>query len=422
MTRCVNLDWLEVFCLEDSISFPHDADFFRRAGFQVSEREYGTPVYSEMFTLLDHYANPIIEIRRSPKSAIGRQLHGVLDPMACHVRLTNRSCYFDNAATMLQQFLEKYGLHYQRVSRVDIALDFTKFDFGDDPAVFMRRYMAGRYSKINQANISAHGSDRWDGRTWNSVAWGERKSMVGTKFYNKSLELKQVHDKPYIRQAWCAAGLIDDPLTGDKRLEDGTIIQPDVWRVEFSIKSSTRNWFVIEDYTGQRKKVRSIRNTLDCYKSREQVLQLFLSLADHYFHFKKYREGVRKDRCEDKRLFSMKEVEHYYKLENIATTNEPSKTLSRLYARLKEYIETTTKPDVLRAGNIILGDIEWKQRTASLAQPWQQSELEALRLLIARRMKSQDRPLSEDIATVEALLGIEMELFHPADKKTRPKP
>lgn len=411
MKRCINLDWLELYCLEDSIGYPHDADFFRRAGFSVNEREYGTPVYHQMFTLLDEAGQPLIEVRRVPKSAIGQQIHGVLDPMACHIRLANRTCYFNSPVTFMQQFIERYGFHYQRISRIDICLDFIKFDYGDDPAVFMARYMSGRYAKINQANIAAHGADRWDGRTWQSVSWGDKKSMIGTKFYNKKLELSQVHDKPYIRQAWQAAGLVDDAMTLAIYDADGKATYPDIWRVEFSIKSSTRNWFIIEDNNGKKTKIRSIRNTLEVYSTKQHLLNMFLSLADHYFHFKKYEPGKRKDRCEDKLLFNPRDRSEFYKLENVSTVNEPSKALNRLYQRLLDYAETTAKPEVYKACNVLLKDIDFRLRTTPMTLPWSANEITALRLLIEKRIKSHNLPLSVDKAIIEEMLSLDEKLF-----------
>ena len=53
--RCVNLDWLEVYALEDNSRYPCNADFFRREGYFVTERAFGTRQYKEMFTLQDQY-------------------------------------------------------------------------------------------------------------------------------------------------------------------------------------------------------------------------------------------------------------------------------------------------------------------------------------------------------------------------------
>ena len=406
ISRCVNLDWLELYCLEDDIGYPHDANFFRRAGFHVEEREYGTPMYNEMFTLYDHFEEPLIEIRRNPKSAETRQINGLFDPRSCHVRLSNRTCYFANPVQLLQQFIEQYGMHYQRISRVDICYDFTTFDYGDNPADFMRRYMKNRYTKINQANISAHGADAWGGRTWNSVAWGSKKSMVGTKFYNKKLELSEARDKPYIRQAWRAAGLVDDEYLLTK---DGNPV--DIWRVEFSVKSGTRNWFIMENEEGRKKRIQSVRNTLDVYDTKEKLWQMFLSLADHYFHFKKFEEGKRKDLCEDKKLFNPDGISQYYKLENVASTHQPNTAWHQLYKKLLAYREEVYKPEVYKAVSLLLEDIEFKQRTNDLTLPWNATEVTAIRLLMAKRMKSQDNPLSVDKETIEAMLQVENGIF-----------
>lgn len=406
ISRCVNLDWLELYCLEDDIGFPHDANFFRRAGFHVEEREYGTPMYNEMFTLYDHFDEPLIEIRRDPKSAETRQINGLFDLRSCHVRLSNRTCYFAKPVQLLQQFIEQYGLHYQRISRVDICYDFTTFDYGDNPADFMRRYMKNKYTKINQANISAHGADAWGGRTWNSVSWGSKKSMVGTKFYNKKQELSEARDKPYIRQAWRAAGLVDDEYLLTK---DGNPVE--IWRVEFSIKSGTRNWFIMENEQGKKKRIQSVRNTLDVYDTKEKLWQMFLSLADHYFHFKKFEEGKRKDLCEDKKLFNPDGISQYYKLENVASTHQPVTAWHQLYKKLLAYREETYKPEIYKAVSLLLEDIEFKQRTNDLTLPWNATEVTAIRLLMAKRMKSHDNPLSVDKETIEAMLRVEEGIF-----------
>lgn len=415
MNRCINLDWLEVYALEDSIGFPHNAEFFRRQGFYVDEREYGTPVYHEMFYVYGRDDQPMLEVRRSPKSAIGRQVNGVLDPMACHIRLCNRTCYFDHPAQLMQQFLETYGLHYQRISRIDIALDFELFDYGDRPSDFVERYMRGRYAKINQSNIRAHGKDMWDGRTWNSIAWGNLKSMVGTKLYNKTMELREAHDKPYIRHAWKMYGLVDDDLHLTKHRPDGTVYEPDIWRVEFSIKSGTRNWFVIEDNNGLKKKIRSMRNDLSVYSSRQQLLDVFFSLTQHYFHFKKYKAGVRKDRCEDKLLFRTTDAAQFVKIENVPTNAKPDAQLHRILSVIQSYRDNSYKPEIYNACNILVRDIEMKLRTATLTHPWPADELTAIRLLISQRIKS--ATLTSSLTEVRDLLALNNDIFGEHDQK-----
>lgn len=417
-TRCVNLDWLEVYCLESSIGYPHDAEYFRRAGWHVSEREYGTPTYKEMFTLFSYDNDePLIEVRRAPKAPRGYNTGGIMDPNACHIRLCNRTCYMEDAAGLLQRFLEENFFEYSRISRVDIALDFEKFDSGDDPQKFLQRYIKGQYAKINQARISMHGADRWDGRTWNSVKWGNENSMVSTKMYCKTLELLQVSDKPYIRQAWYEAGLIDDWFDMTKHKEDGTVYKPEIWRIEFSIKSSTKNWFVIEDPYSTKRKLKSIRHTLEQYRTRRQMLDVFFSLADHYFHFKKFAEGVRKDRCEDKVLFDKKIPSVFYKVTHVATHEKQDKTLQRLLRMLRDYQSTVYDEEKRQACRMLIADIEYRARAHDLPNDTPIEELTLLRQLVAKRVMGSTNTLSQDINIIKAMLDIETDIFGETREK-----
>ena len=351
LQRCVNLDWLEISVLEP-ITQPHNPDYFRSCGFVVHERDYGTRVWRSMFTLEGSDGYPFIEIRREPQSEI-------IAPNVAHLRFVNRMCYFPHAASIMQQFIDDHHYEFHHIARVDICYDFEKFDYGDDPKDFMQRFMMGKYSKINQANIHAHGSDEWAGRVWNSVSWGSPSSDIGTKFYNKTLELydptTKTYGKPYIRQAWQAAGLVDNATTLEKCSDNGTTYIPTIWRVEFSIRSSVRKWFTIR-LNGREKDIQSIRNTLDMYDTDEKLLAMFAALTQHYFHFKHlikryafYKEGhssgnpLRKDRCPDKLLFNWKSQQMTIKpeKENVAGTDKPDRTLLRLLSYLKEYRETT---------------------------------------------------------------------------------
>lgn len=388
MTRCINLDWLEVFCFE--IGEPHDADFFRRAGFVVDVREYGTRIYNQMFTLMGDDGHPLLEVRRSPKSLLMPQ-------QATHLRLVNRSCYFDNAADVMAQFIERYDYTFQRISRVDICLDFVRFDDNTLPRVFMQRYMRGKFSKINQANIRAHGSDNWTGRVWNSVSWGSPSSMIGTKFYNKTLELydpkTDSFGKPYIRHAWFEAGLIDniDRCT----LKDE---QQEIWRVEFSIKSSVKRWSVIE-LDGKSKHYQSLHNTLDCYDCKDKLLTMFAALQQHYFHFKRYIMGQRKDRCPDRRLFNFNIAQTLVKPEHPETLSQrkPDAQLLVLIKNLRNYILVADSTEARHLSTQLLGLLEKLQLRQELENPASYRELIALQTLMQRRVNGEPNQTYESI-------------------------
>lgn len=342
MNRCVNIDWIEVFASE-SFTEPRDAQYFEHLGYVVKSRDYGTPQYKEMFTIYqDNF--PFIEIRRNPYSL--KKNGGIFLENNCHIRLANRTCYFISPIDELRKFMIAHSYNYISISRIDICLDFNFFDRGDNPNNVMLAYMNNTISKINQCNISAHGKDTFKQRIWNSVSWGSKNSMVTTKLYCKSLELKEVKDKFYIRDAWEAAGLRQDIP---------------VWRVEFSIKSDMKHLLRID--TGE-----VIKHDLTCYDDRHKCLFRFHSLAQHYFHFKireKTRDGKeqRKDRCKDKILFRISKDEKAYKAVNLTKNTEPTRTDKILIKRLHQIVEDYQQMRDIResAKNLIKLFVETKR-------------------------------------------------------------
>ena len=408
--RCVNLDWLEIHCMEPP-GDPHDANYFRRVGLNVAERDYGTRVYKEMFTVYDLRNNPFVEVRRAPYSTGYAGIHAAEE---CHLRLVNAACYYDDAAQRLQDFMDTYHYTFNRISRVDICLDFERFDEGDDPAKFLSRYLRNVYAKINQGNITAHGTDRWNGQVWNSVSWGSPTSAIGTKFYNKTMELYDAasgtYRKPHIRYAWLKCGLIDDFHKVMKQGKDGWYT-PQIWRLEFSIRSSVKKWFTIE-LNGEEKNYQSIRNTLDMYNHREKLLVLFASLQKHYFHFRKFDSEMSKYDCPEKILFKWNGVQLTYivgrddiahLLGEGAKQQRPYDTLIR---KLKEYQQAKPKADVVEACQVIIRAIEGDYLRSDLKNPFSYADLMALQRALSMKADGIDTDVTVLMKEVKELLKL----------------
>ena len=400
--RCINLDWLEVFCLEPDPHQPLDANYYRAQGYFVEERDYGTRIYNEMFTVLVD-GLPYIEVRRNPKNPL-------MLSTSCHLRLHNRTCYLPHAAELMANWLSEHRYLFQRISRVDICLDFIRFDDNTVPRVFMQRYMRGKFSKINQSNIHSHGSDQWTGRVWNSVSWGSPSSMVGTKFYNKTLELydpkTNSYAKPYIRYAWLNDGLIDDM---DKCTLKG--VTQEIWRVEFSIRSGVKRWFVIE-LNGKNKAYQSIHNTLDCYDSKPKLLCIFASLANHYFRFKRYQIDQRKDRCPDRVLFRWTGVQQFVEVDrdSLPSSKTPDPLLLQVIRKLRVYSQTLISGDLLHTILHLIEMLEKLQTRQEQSKPWSYEQTLAIQQLIARRQAG------EQDVTIQALLQEIADLLHINNK------
>lgn len=384
-TRCVNIDWLEVHCRE-----PQDqclnAAFYISHGYFVKMRDYGTRVYREMFTIYGEDGRPFIEVRRNPAS---QGLNGIHDPEECHLRLVNRACYFNNAANKMLSFLNMYHYERVRISRIDICLDFDSFDKGDKPREFVRRYLQGKYAKINQGNIAVRGTDTWSGQDWNSVSWGSTASQVSTKLYNKTRELYDlktgVFAKPYILQAWKLAGYIDNDITCTK---DGELI--DMWRLEFSLTSPKINWLKLE-LNGKQREYQSLRHELSTYDSRAKLLIMFASLTMHYFRFKYYEPDQRKDRCKDKVLFVWSDAEEVYKVQRddyaFIEDNKPNLRWIKLISLLMDYKSQTFDYSLRKAADEILESIQYKVESISVVNPWSKKELEEFNLYMTNRIE-----------------------------------
>lgn len=288
--RILNIDWLEIYCIEQ-IDQPRDAEFFREQGFEVIERDYGTPIYKEMFTICEN-GNPYIEIRRNPYSL--KSMGGIMQDGSCHIRLCNESCYHDNPIDEIRTFILSYDFVYKSIARIDICLDFNTFDNGWTPQRFINSYMRSQISKVNQTNVSCHGSDNWDGRSFNSLKWGAVTSPISTKLYNKTLEMKQGEDKSYIRQWWqCGGDFVGMEIKPDE--VTGLDMTKDVWRLEFSIKAQAQ--------ARKRKSGNEEKFTLHLfdYDTKEKLWQRFCELYEMYFDFRK-KEYVYDEKKQERHL------------------------------------------------------------------------------------------------------------------------
>jgi hypothetical protein len=195
--------------------------------------------------------------------------------------------------------------------------------------------------------------------------------------------------KPHIRYAWLKCGLIDDFHKVMKQGKDGWYT-PQIWRVEFSIRSSVKKWFAIE-LNGEEKHYQSIRNTLDMYDCREKLLTLFASLQQHYFHFKHYDEEKRKDRCRDKVLFKWQGVQVTYKVGRDDTAallgegHKQQRPYDTLIRKLKEYQQVRPREDVIEACQVIIKAIEGDYLRSDLRNPFSYQELMQLQRALAMK-------------------------------------
>lgn len=311
--RIVGIDWLELY-VNEGYGIDYSADGFRSRGYLVRERDYGTKTMKEMFTLLDDRGNPFVEIRRNPRGLDAGAIQTVYQEGDAYVKLANMYCYDENPVSIMCEFLRRENYHIKKIYRIDLFTDFEIFDSGDKPANVVRRIVNHTYSKINQSHRRTSGEDTWTECLDNWVSWGRQGSMVNTKIYDKTKELKDTGmHKPYIIEKWRKAGYIDDVvnLTREK--------QPvQMWRIEFSIKGNAKGWIYVDKSESGDSESHMLEHNLELYASRQGIVNAIANLVPYYFRFKIYEEGKRKSLCQDKILFIFddKEYEAGYRLTN----------------------------------------------------------------------------------------------------------
>lgn len=378
--KCINLDWLSVYCLEPK-GVVMNAAYYKKLGWSVEEREYGTPQYREKFTLMNG-RHPFLEIERNPYSL--KQNGGIFEPESCHIRLANRTLYQPNPVQQLTNFIIKYGYEYKGISRVDVCCDLTIFDNGMKPQDLANKYIKDKIWKVHQSHIApntddgddtwripihlgAHGKETKTGRTWNSLKWGSPKSALSTKLYNKTLELETNTGKFYIKDTWVKAGLCDlqkvryeyrNPKTKEIEIRSkqisvvpGTAINQeipieeakkiDVWRVEFSMSSEGRKWIDLGDN-------HIVDLSLNAFDNLDSLAATFFTCSEWLFCFiyaKWITKGAirwkeRTNRCKKLQLFNTKFLHSHYKPQRQTEMEDPSRTekimMYRLMAKSKD--------------------------------------------------------------------------------------
>lgn len=309
--RCFGIDWLEYFVSEEP-HFDYSPDGFRRRGWFVEERGYGTKTMEQMFKLLDNYGHPFIEIRRKPRGVEDSDKTTVYHLGDSYVRFDNMYCYDANPIELMDKFLKMNHYRFKKIYRIDLFIDLYKFDEGDLPRVVARRIVKHVYSKVNQTRRRTSGDDTWEDCYDNWISWGAKGSMVGTKFYDKTLEIRDSgFKKPYIVEMWRQAGFIDNPVTLSLNNHEVNI-----WRLEFSLKGNAKGW-VIVDKTESESGVRyQLPHGPMVYSQPQGVLNAIANLIPHYFRFRIFEKDKRKDQCKEKVLFHFEDdnIELGYRL------------------------------------------------------------------------------------------------------------
>lgn len=305
------IDWLEIYCIErKKIDIKSRLEL---RGYKVEIMPYTTRIYGQVLNVYKGDSEPYFTICRKPLSVRSNGSNGILKAGSCHIKLHNHLCYMDNVGAVAMQCCRDAGVTIQSISRIDICADFQYFYNGMHPSTLIKGFASEKYLKIGQPRFTLHGTTEKGYNYYNSVLFGSKTSSVYTRFYEKSLEMKEVAQKDWIVDCWRSLGFDLD--------------NKQVWRVEFAVHGPGRK--TLDRKTGEVQEI-----TVQDLCSRDRIKFLFISLAKRYFVFTKADTATRKYNQERLVLFDLNPaVEKYNPLPAVRKT-VTTRTTKQVYEYL----------------------------------------------------------------------------------------
>lgn len=288
MMYTLSIDWLSFFCLNKKC---HDGGFEilkdlpQNPYYDYVKQPYGTRQFAHLYFV---YMNKekIAEVQSKPHSDI-------LAAGSVIVKFDNAVLYNGLWQTIITDFLRMHYLEVQRISRIDLAADFQRFETYE-VVPFIRDFMAMELRHIGRGDGAAYFEHRAknDPKTkcsiyamqYSGLSFGSHSSDVRVYLYNKTKELAEQGDKPYIRDLWTALGF------GDYSTQWLTDIMkhgmPSMWRLEVSIKGDAIRFK--DKASGQ-----DVEIALPDIFDSEFVRKVYFTMIHSYFEFVRNRPGIR---------------------------------------------------------------------------------------------------------------------------------
>lgn len=267
MRYVVSVDWLSLYCKGSILADSGFFDFVREQG--------GTAQFAERWTVYDRVTREgFADIQMRPYSKI-------IPSDAVIVKIKNKVLYREGWWHDVLHFLNVTGLIPESISRIDICADFNYLDRGLHPKTLIDRFLRNEYLKMGTTKYDIIGEQKGC-QDFSYIRFGNRENEVCVYMYNKTKELQEVKNKPYIVALW---------------KENGLDINKDVWRLEVSMRTDKLR--IIEKETGE-----VIRLGLPYLKTVGIIENIYMAAIKRFFNFKINDGQQKKSRMKDVEIFA----------------------------------------------------------------------------------------------------------------------
>lgn len=315
MIRCINVDWLTLYGSID------DHDIFRKvmrnSGFTRIQNQKSTNNFSIWDSFVcEKSSRKYLELCYCPYSIRSENGGGIFDKKDCTIQLCNKWLYSPDGLEKFMSLISSAGFKYKSISKIDICYDFQRFDNNMTPQTLIKGFFACKYWKVGLVKCSSYQKQSTT-MEYSGIYFGAPTSGVKVRLYNKSLELREQKDKPYIRDSWYECGLNTNK---------------DTWRLEISIRPSGKSMVQLTSGEILSLKPRDII-------SRNSLRDIFFSYACHYFKFRHNNGKTLKKYAKEVQLFNKIETWEAWKPKRLTESLESGRTERLIVKRLVQLIE-----------------------------------------------------------------------------------
>lgn len=273
MVSCLNIDWLSFFGVHEESEYSQV--------FEKSPRSFGTKIFE---TVIDYKqeGKVFFTVTKNPRS-------GALADSLAIVKVANFVLYRADKFDIIENGLKDIGFKVKGFSRLDLCLDFNYFANGYDGHTLISQFIKSKLLRNGRGKFSVQGVQKFE-CNFEYLKFGGSNSEVKAYLYNKTKEMQDVKDKPYIREQWEKAGLKQDVP---------------VYRLEFSMNSDAVKNLQNQNTGNAILSVNAIKNTAN-------LSDVYYCLYDRFFDFRKNNGTKNKSRMERVELIKREEIQVFY--------------------------------------------------------------------------------------------------------------
>ena len=284
MEKIINIDWLSFFCqCGDIVNFDN---------YTLEEKKYGTQIFEKVADVIK-YNEVVATVLWQPRSEI-------LPKDSAMIKINNRQLYNGKWYQIFSDIADNWFCHHFKISRIDICADFLTFKNGLHPQTLISNFLTQKFVKVGRGKFKVMGSQK-KYINYQYLRFGSGSSDISTYLYNKSAEMREVRDKPYIRKQW-------ENLNNKNNL--------DVWRLEFSLKGKSLK--IVDTIDGN-----YMIDNFKVLKDKEVISNIFSFMVNKYFSFVIPENQKNKSRWKKIKLFDNEDCN--YKIVDFSLFSDTTK-------------------------------------------------------------------------------------------------